>query len=226
MKPQRLLVGTSRTPVLIVDETGTDCPRIRSIARNLGPFPSATNNYPGLRRIIDETDDTAWAYVRSLLEAMTPFLGGAFDLDGFELIEASFSLVTTPSHELSSVQRMPHFDSVEPDFYAVMQYLAPCEGTAFYRHRTSGVETVTPAEVHDFIAQARHDSHYATAEYIYGDTEYYETIARVEGHEGRLVAYPGRLLHSGLIPADFVGNVDPEHGRLTCNFFIRSRRND
>ncbi|MEO1968780.1 MAG: DUF6445 family protein [Sphingomonadaceae bacterium] len=53
-------------------------------------------------------------------------------------MEAGFSLVTTPHRQLSPVQRTPHFDSVDPDFYAVMHYLASCAGTAFYRHRAGG----------------------------------------------------------------------------------------
>ena len=45
------------------------------------PAPAGTY-YPGLRRLIDERDDAALAYVEQTLEACAPFIGGGFDVDG------------------------------------------------------------------------------------------------------------------------------------------------
>ena len=145
-------------------------------------------------------------------------------LDGFELTEASFSLVTTPPDRLAAVQRTPHFDSIDPEVFAVMQYLAPCAGTAFYRHRKSGIENVTPDCLDAYVAMAKRDCEAAPPDFIRGDSESYQALAQVEGLEGRVVAYPGRLLHSGLISEGFRGSADPRTGRLTCNIFIRGKR--
>ena len=222
MRPVRQLVGERSTPVLTVDAIGPDPTLIAAMAHDLAPFPPATNNYPGLRRVLSEADGAAWAYVLDLLDQATPFIAGAFDLDGFDLVEASFSLVTRDPADLAPVQRMPHFDSVEPGYFAVMHYAAECAGTAFYRHRESGIEVVEPEAVDSYVALARRAAAAAPAEYIGGDTESYACIGTVAGLPGRLVAYPGRLLHSGIIPPGFVGSADPRLGRLTTNIFIRS----
>lgn len=223
MRPERQLIGQSSTPVLTVDGLGPEPAEVAALAGKLAPFPPATNNYPGLRRVLGESDGSAWDYVIELLQQATPFLAGAFDLDGFDLIEASFSLVTRHPAELSPVQRMPHFDSVDANFYAVMHYLSPCDGTAFYRHRDSGIELVGPDTVDAYVAAARRAAVAAPAQYICGDSPAYVQIGSVEGLAGRLVAYPGRLLHSGLIPEGFQGSSDPQRGRLTTNMFIRGR---
>ncbi len=56
----------------------------------------------------------------------------------------------------------------------------------------------------------------------YNDTsdEHFELIAEVEHRPNRLVAYPGNLLHSGLIRPDVDITPDPATGRLTANLFF------
>ncbi|MEQ1725838.1 MAG: DUF6445 family protein [Sphingopyxis sp.] len=213
--------GNARAPVVTVDGIGQDAPSVRATAATLAPYGVVGNAYPGLRRVLSEADSDAFAYATALLEAAAPYLGGAFGIDGFDMIEASFSLVTTPATALTPVQRAPHYDSLDANLYAVLHYLAPCAGTAFYRHRMSGIEMLSPANMESYVAAAR------TAEqppgYIIGDNPNYERIGAVEGLEGRLVGYPARLLHSGIIPPDFMPSSDPATGRLTTNIFIRAR---
>ncbi len=216
--------GLSQSPVLCVDALGPEPLAIQTMAAALGKFPSASNNYPGLRRIIRAEDVAAWNYVVALLEQASPYLAGAFDLDGFDLVEASFSLVTTPPAALSPVQRLPHFDSVDDTLYAVLHYLAPCDGTAFFRHAASAIELVTPGNCDGYVAAARRLASAVPADFIRGTTADYVCIGTVEGVPGRLAAYPARFLHSGIIPAGFAGSPDPMLGRLTTNIFIRGRR--
>src|SRR3546814_19652522 len=63
------------------------------------------------------------------------------------LIDASFSIVATPAEALSVVQRVPHCDAFTADRIALVHYLSPDggDGTAFFRHRATGVETVSEA---------------------------------------------------------------------------------
>ncbi|MEQ1510741.1 MAG: DUF6445 family protein, partial [Sphingopyxis sp.] len=213
--------GRTNTPVVTVDGIGRSAASVRAMAAALVPYAAVGNSYPGLRRVLSEADADAFAYAVNLLESAAPYLGGAFDLNGFDMIEASFSLVTTPAAALTPMQRAPHYDSVDDNLYAVLHYLAPCEGTAFYRHRTSGIEMLSPENMDGYIAAAR--SGVPPSGYIVGDNAHYDCIGRVEGVEGRLVAYPARLLHSGIIPPDFVPSSDPAMGRLTTNIFIRGR---
>lgn len=206
---------------MVLDGVGPTVSHIVKLAAALGPFPVAGVNYPGLRRTLSAGDGAAYDYMVDLLETAAPYIGGAFDLDGFDLIEASFSLVTTPPEALTPVQRAPHFDTTESNVFAVLHYLAETEGTAFFRHRASGVETVSPDNIDRFVAAARLTP--APAGYIRASNAYWERIGMVEGRAGRLIAYPGRALHSGLIPPDFVPSADPRLGRLTSNIFIRGR---
>ncbi|MBA4163756.1 MAG: hypothetical protein C0510_03850 [Erythrobacter sp.] len=225
MLPARMFVGGSLTPVLTVDGIGPDPAAIVGMARALGPFPRATNNYPGLRRIIGPADTPVWAYVAKLLNDAASFIGGAFDVDGFDLVEASFSLVTTSPEMLTPVQRLPHFDGVEDDLIALLHYAAPNAGTAFYRHRATGIELVTPENVDRFVAVARREAQRAGPGYVHPSSPgAFEPIGHVEGHAGRLIAYPGRLLHSGVIPQGFDFCADPGSGRLTTNIFLKTRR--
>ena len=96
-------------------------------------------------------------------------------------------------------------------------------GTAFYRHRTTGIERVTPANVNRFVAVANAESKKLPADsgYVHGSDNFYEQIGAVEAVPDRMIIYHGSLLHSGIIPAGMSFSSDPRDGRLTANFFLR-----
>ena len=222
MTPRRDLIGTGRHPVVIVDDASGNVPAIVDMAAALAPFPKGPNpHYPGVRRVIEESDPAAFGYVRDLLVATAPFIAGGFDLDAFDLLEASFSMVTAAPATLSAAQRAPHFDSTDPNYIAVLHYLTDTPGTAFYRQRSTGIEAVTPETYDRFVTTVRAEG--AGDGYIVTDDERFERIGSVEGKTDRLVIYQGRLLHSGIIPLGAVLSADPRIGRLTTNIFIRGR---
>jgi hypothetical protein len=224
MKPELRRFGTSQSPVAVIDGFSGDASAVVEIAAALAPFPSSAGTYyPGLRRILTEADRDAWAYVERTLEAAAPFLGGAFDFDRFDLLEASFSMVTTPPETLAPAQRAPHFDSADPGYVAILHYLSDTPGTAFYRQRSTGIETITDANRVVFIDAARRESPALTG-YTNGSNGHFEQIGMVEGVADRLVLYQGRLLHSGRIPEDITFSADPRRGRLTANLFIQGYR--
>ena len=224
MKPELRRVGTSQSPVVVIDGFSGDARGIVEIAAALAPFPSSAGTYyPGLRRILSAADGAAWAYVQQTLEAAAPFLGGAFDFDRFDLLEASFSMVTAPPATLTPAQRAPHFDSADPDYVAILHYLADTPGTAFYRQRSTGIETISDANRETFVDAARRESASLTG-YTNGPNGHFEQIGSVEGVADRLAIYQGRLLHSGLIPEDMTFSADPRRGRLTANLFVKGYR--
>lgn len=225
MKARRIRVGASESPVVIVDDFSGALPEIVDIAASLAPYPPPPRVlYPGLRRIIRPTDAQAYAYVERTLEAAAPFIGGGFDVDGFDLIEASFSLVTRRPETLQPVQQAPHFDSPDPKYLAVLHYLGGTSGsgTAFFRHRASGTERVTEACMNSYVDQARQESRRFEGGYIAGSNAFYEEIGAVEALPDRLIVYQGSLLHSGIIPPDMAFSADPRLGRLTANIFVRA----
>ncbi len=223
--PHLLRIGAGAHPVVVVD-TATGAPDAAvAIAAALAPFPRGPNpNYPGVRRVIEEADAAAFDYVTGLLEALAPFIAGGFDCGGFDLLEASFSIVTTPPAVLRPGQRMPHFDSTDPRYLAVMHYLGDVagSGTAFYHQRSTAIEVVTDDNAAAFLADAQR--HAAAFEgYVSGSNAAFEEIGRVDGNRDRVVIYQGALLHSGIIPATMPLDPDPRRGRLTTNIFVRTR---
>jgi len=227
MTPRLIRVGNLQAPLVVVDAASGEVGSIVEAAAALGPYPKLPNNlYPGLRHVITPADSDAYAYVERLCERIAPFIGGAFDCDGFDLVEASFSLVTTPPGALLGPQRAPHFDSTDPRYLAVLHYLnVPADsGTAFFRQRATGIEQVTARNLPDFVRTAERDGALRArgAGYIAGSDPHFEELARVEAVPDRLLIYQGCLLHSGIIPGDMEFSPDPRRGRLTANLFVRA----
>jgi hypothetical protein len=218
--------GASESPVVVIDDATGMRDQAVELAAAMAPFPSGQGNYyPGLRRPITEADAAAYDYVARMLEAAAPYIGGGFDLDRFDLIEASFSMVTAAPGTLAHAQRAPHFDSTDPDYIAVLHYLGGAErtGTAFYRQRSTGIETVDDANLERFVTTARREGTEARG-YIADSNAWYERIGAVEARPDRLVVYRGCLLHSGIIPPGHALDPDPRRGRLTANIFIKGYR--
>jgi hypothetical protein len=225
MRPELRRFGNEQSAVVVIDEFSGDPDRLIEIAADLAPYASEPNYYPGLRRFITRTDEAADAYVIATCERAASFIGGAFDIDRFDLLEASFSMVTTPPAELSPPQRAPHFDTTDQKHLALLHYLRvpPDSGTAFYRQRSTGIERVTEENLDQFVRTARTDAARLPADsgYIQGSDEYFEEIGAVEAVPDRLIIYQGSLLHSGIIPPGMPLSTDPRMGRLTANLFVR-----
>jgi hypothetical protein len=221
MKPELRRFGRDQSPVAVIDGFGGAPGEIVQIAAAMAPFAeSAATQYPGLRRHITPADADAYAYVERTLEAAAPFLGGAFGFKRFELIEASFSMVTAAPETLRPAQRAPHFDSTDPGYVALLHYLRETPGTAFYRQRATGIETVREDNLDRFVEAARRDSAVMSG-YINASDNWFERTGIIEGRADRLALYRGNMLHSGIIPADMDFSSDPYRGRLTANIFIQ-----
>ena len=228
MKPQLLRVGHSQSPIIIIDEFSGNSEAVAALADALAPFPPIKGHFfPGRRRIITAADTQAYFYLNEACRVAAPFIGGAFEVKGFELAEGSFSIVTVKPAELVPLQRTPHYDSPEQNIFAMLHYLrVPAgSGTAFYRHRATAIERVTHANVGRFtpIARAEGAKLAQDSGYMHGSDDYYEQIGAVEAVADRMVIYHGSLLHSGIIPPEMNFSADPREGRLTANFFLRGR---
>jgi hypothetical protein len=225
VKPELRRIGNSQSPVVIIDEFSGELERIREIAEDLAPYPRHTNYYPGLRRVITKSDDAANAFVEETCQRAAQFVGGAFDIECFDLLEASFSLVTRLPRDLTPPQRAPHFDTTDQKHLALLHYLSvpPHSGTAFYRQRSTGIERVTEDNLALFVQTAKSEAAQLPADsgYIRGSDAFFEQIGEVEAVPDRMIIYQGSLLHSGIIPADMTFSADPREGRLTANLFVR-----
>jgi hypothetical protein len=176
--------------------------------------------YPGLRAIVPAPVSSA------LREELAGLIGETFALDPVPAVsECFFSVVTTPPQALTAIQRLPHIDGLEGSRIAILIYLSGSElgGTAFYRQRETGFETVDSARYPAFDSAlktgiARHGL--PDAAYIAGDTPLYERIALYEARSNRALIYRSFALHSAAIPPDAPLPADAVRGRLTVNGFL------
>lgn len=225
LRPELRRIGSDNNPLVIIDDFSDRAAEIAEIAKQLAPYPPASNYYPGLRRVITRQDGDADAYVEETCERAGQFIAGAFDFESFSLLEASFSMVTTPPFQLSPAQRAPHFDTTDEKHLALLHYLrVPAgSGTAFYRQRSTGIERVTENNIDRFITTATREAALLAADsgYISGSDQFFEEIASIDAIPDRLIIYQGSLLHSGIIPPNMDFSDDPQRGRLTANLFIR-----
>ncbi len=225
ISPQLLLAGTERTPVVIIDDFAVDTGDVIRYAINSASFaPDTSTLYPGVRA------QPTKGYVQEIIRVISPILEDVYSIpaDRGMKFNSFYSLVATQPEQLQGLQRMPHFDSTHEHFFAITHYLNPGEfaGTGLFRHRPTGFENVTEDRFKDFAdaANAFIAAHGEPAlGYIAKSNDHFELYERIDYRPNRLVAYPGSLLHSGLIdPARDVSS-DPATGRLTTNVFMEFR---
>ena len=136
-------IGNEHSPVLVVDNFLSDPQVLIEYAATSAEFGSVSDAfYPGIRAPIPQI------YAFAVRAFLGDLIGGAFELGRARVTKelASFSLLTTPRDRLQVVQRLPHFDNTDDRQIAVLHYLCPATfgGTSFYRHRTTGFETIRP----------------------------------------------------------------------------------
>lgn len=212
-------IGREFRPLVVIDDFDPDPDALRAAAV-AARFEAAANHYPGIRAPLPQ----------GYLDRQMPLIATAartiLGTQGtVRLIDASFSMVTTPPAELSIRQRLPHCDAFGANRVALVHYLSPYggDGTAFFRHRSTGFETVdedrAPVFFGQLDAEIRHGG-LPSAAYIAGDTALFERIAVAEARYNRAVLYPSYLLHSGAIAKDAALSADIAAGRLTVTAFL------
>lgn len=213
--------GTEQQPVIVIDNYLDDPHALIEIAANGPTFSPLGPYYPGIRAPFP---DSALA---ELCGPLGDICARYFDFEGApQLRECSFSLVTTPPADLMPIQRLPHFDSLEYGRIAALLFLCDGDkngGTAFYRQRSTGFETVDAGRYEQFAAALNRDVAQfglPPADYIGDDNPMYETLAVHKAMFNRMLIYASATLHSGRIPPNFAFSANPHLGRLTVNAFL------
>jgi hypothetical protein len=209
-EPLLCLDGLMRHPQALVEHAATQA--------EFAPVYGPTGGYPGVRA------SAPLDYVEAVVRALDPVLRDAFGLGAVRLAraECNFSLVTLAPEALAPSQRVPHIDTSDPLHFAFLHYLCGPDqgGTAFYRHRATGFEAITPEREARYHAARAAEPDPALG-YIAGDTPEFEQIGAADAAFDRLLVYRSRQLHSGLVPATL--DADPRRGRLTANIFLSYR---
>ena len=214
--------GHERQPVVQIDVFSGKPAELLAKGR-AATYQDAGASYPGVRSWCEpDYLDRNRALMFSALQQVFGFR------QGVSLDVSTFSIVTLQEDELAPLQRIPHYDHASGEVVAIMHYLLGPEtgGTAFYRHKRTGFETITEereAAYNEGLAADEREYGMPPQRYHYGDTDRFELIGEVEAKPDRLILYRGRLLHSGVIPDPAALTADPAKARVTINMFLRGR---
>ena len=221
--PQVFFVGKEETPLIVIDDFAVDTMDVINYACDSATFGTdPTSAYPGLRAVLMRS------HVVAELNALNALLRKVYDVPDdlfMRPVNAVYSVISTKPDDLKILQRLPHFDSNRPYYVAITHFLGPGEfgGTGLYRHRPTGFEAVTEDRLSRYIeaGDAFLDQHGEPKQAYFGSTdEHYELYYTIDYKPNRLVAYPGYLLHSGLVDPERDVDPDPRTGRLTSNVFV------
>lgn len=212
-------MGREGEPLVIIDRFSGMAAELLE-AGYAAHYRYAGASYPGIRSWADPSYlDRRRGLMMQIMQRVFGFT------QGVRLDASTFSLVTLAEADLQPLQRIPHYDHAGGEVIAVMHYLLGPEsgGTAFYRHRRTGFETVTPDREQAYnaaLAEDQREHGMPPARFCHGDTAWFELIDEVAAAPDRLALYRGRQLHSGVIPDPRALSPDPRKGRLTINMFL------
>jgi hypothetical protein len=217
-------IGRRGIPVTLIDNVLLDPGGVAALGFAQSYVADRSNLYPGVRVPMPGSFSTtfrAW---------LTPILQRSGVLPGSQVINRDtsfFSVVTTASADLLPIQRIPHYDSTDPNLLAAVIYLCDTRfsGTSFYRHRKTGYEEITATNQNNYQLALDNELrlHGAPAkEYMNGDSSLFEATFSAELQFNRAVIYPGRILHAGNIKRQFEPPQDRREWRLTVTALLQS----
>lgn len=215
-------IGAEGRPVVVIDGFAPDPERLVADAADLAYKPLGAF-YPGGRAPVRPD------YFDGLGPMLATIMREVFGAhERLNVDRALYSISSTPPAQLSLAQRIPHIDDVEDGRIAMVHYLTREDlgGTAFYRHRSTGFETVTTDRHRPYLEMLKADfARLGEPEpsYIDSDTPIFERIHLQAPAFNRAVIYPGNLLHCAALPNDRVLPSDPRKGRLTVAGFLTLR---
>jgi len=222
LKPQVLLVGRAQTPVVIIDDLMMDLSALLADAAQADFQADPHSYYPGVRARLPRS------YVIAVLNAVYPLIYQLYQVPLERRLKPQdiyYSLITTAEQDLKPLQCLPHFDSTDPYYFALLHYLSPPPhgGTGLFRHHPTGLEKIAVTDQpHYFQAADRYFAKHGgpPQRYCVSSDGHFELYHTLEYRQNRLVIYPGNLLHSSLVnpQTDIAASID--HGRLTANIFI------
>jgi len=208
------IIGAEKQPLLIIDNFVKN-PETLIAAANSVNFSANAPYYPGIRAQAPRD------YITLMQSGLADILNRIFDYRrGAKIQECFFSKVTTAPEDLNFVQRIPHVDGGDDGKVALLHYLSGKEhgGTAFYRQKRTGFETV-PNSRFDSFKKAIEQDHAQIgppdAKYYDGTDGRFEKIFEIEAKMNRAIIYFGKNLHSINISRPHEGT-----DRLTVNTFI------
>ena len=217
-------VGKCPIAVTVADNVLLHPQQLAEFGRGLKFVEDDSNLYPGIRARLPED------FSRPFHEWLTNTLRctGVLEESSYVHEDASFfSIVNKNRANLLPLQRIPHYDSIDPRVFAAVVYLfdRANSGTSFYRHRTTGYETIGDDNKDNYkMALNRNMKTLGppAREYANGSNALFERTHSVDSVFNRIVIYPGNVLHAADIDGSLFTGNDNSQWRLTISSLIKS----
>ena len=211
-------IGDEHEPVAVIENFAAEPGALRDDATTRS-FTPDDGHYPGVKAAVGQD------YLARQWAVLAPIFKEVFAItDKVSVLDATYALVTADPVALTPEQRLPHVDALEPGRIALIHYLVPAgtDGTAFYRHRSTGFETIDRARSAGYFAALNDElrTHGLPPTYLNGSTAMFERTGQFDGRFNRALVYRSRILHSGAIGGDPRLSADPQTGRLTITGFF------
>ncbi|WP_443749241.1 DUF6445 family protein [Asticcacaulis solisilvae] len=216
---ERRMIGDENNIVLVVDDALLNPDALlRHAEQSAFAAPPPKSFYPGVIAPVPMT------YLQLMAREMRQMMVQLFGMNpsspaptyGF------FGLATVATDDFTPAQRAPHTDSARLNSFASVHYLthAPFGGTAFYRHKATGCELITPIRSDKYARTRRQELAQTEGQPAAAVEAFYEEIGYVEPRFNRLVFYRAGQLHRSRLNNDAPLTADPKTGRLTANLFF------
>lgn len=215
-------VGAEREPVVVIDDFSRRAEQFRAeAAARSGEFVERGEFHPGPRMPVGA----------DYFAAVGPVVRGVarefFDIrEELEVLVSNFSISTKQPCDLSLAQRIPHVDAYDERQIAIVHFLSIRDlgGTAFFRQRSTGFETVNGARARAYLDALAADMRIhgePPAAYVSDDSKLFERTFLGEHRLDRALIYRGALLHCAWLRETPELPADPLEGRLTVASFLR-----
>ncbi|WP_086933438.1 DUF6445 family protein [Agarilytica rhodophyticola] len=213
--------GDEKNKVIVIDNFHPDAETIFKKAQTSPHFTAqAEDFYPGKRKPVEQQ------YVLYLIKTLEQLLKKTYNIEKNKMLSVglcAYSLTTNTERQLRPIQCIPHIDTHDKYQFAAVHYLSyrAFGGTSFYKHRSSGLESIDSQHLKNYFAQLKVEIMKDTpTTYIHSDTFLFQKLMEVEFLFNRVVVYPSNMLHSGNIYPNNSLSSDPRKGRLTVNAFL------
>jgi hypothetical protein len=215
-------IGRRGITIALIDNVLDDPQGVAALGFAQSYTEDRGNLYPGVRSAMPASFSAA---LRTWLTQILQRNGVLQANQAIYRDSSFFSVVTTASQDLLPVQRIPHYDSTDPQLLAAVIYLCDTRfsGTSFYRHRRTGYEEITEENQNNYHIALDNDLRkygVPDKEYMNGDTAAFETIFCGPLRFNRAIVYPGRALHAGNIARQLSPPRDQTEWRLTITALL------
>jgi hypothetical protein len=217
-------VGKCPIAVTVADNVLLHPQQLAEFGRGLKFVEDDSNLYPGIRaRLPAEFSRPFHAWLTNTLRCT-----GVLEESSNVHEDASFfSIVNKNRANLLPLQRIPHYDSIDPRVFAAVVYLfdRANSGTSFYRHRTTGYETIGDDNKDNYKRALKRNMKTLgppAREYTNGSNALFERTHSVDSVFNRIVIYSGTVLHAADIDGSLFTGNDNSQWRLTISSLIKS----